>query len=93
MWEIDFDILSFLVIDGKCNKFLYLGLFSKCFDEELNKTLISFYLLYFLFDLCFCLANWNSFDVVQEEMFVELRDAVIGPNIDELCLQFDVHCF
>lgn len=92
MREIDFNTLSFLTIDRKSNKFFYLSLFSKRFDEELNITFIFLDLPDFLFDMCLCLTDRYSFDVVQEKMLVELRDVVIGPSVDEFWLQFDVHC-
>lgn len=91
MWEINFNTLSFLTTNRKRNKFLYLGLFSKRFDEKLNITFMFLYLPDFLFDMRLCLIDWYSFDVVQEEMFVELRDVVVGPSVDEFWLQFDVH--
>lgn len=83
MWEINFNTLSFLTTNRKCNKFLYLGLFPKRFDEELNITFMFLYLPDFLFDLCLCLIYRYSFDVVQEYMLVELRDVVVGPSVDK----------
>ena len=84
MREIDLHIFYLFCPDGKRNKFLYLGLLFERLDEELHVTLVFFYLLDILFDLRLCLAGWYSFDIVQEKVLVELRDAVVSPSVDEL---------